>query len=464
MTDASRLQASDPAAAEAAFRELLVAHPTETAVIVSLARCLHAQGRTGEALDAMRQAIAIAPKASLFNDLGVLELAAENRAAAIDAYRRAIELEPAYALALFNLADVLADSGCATEAIDVYRRGLAAEPNSVEGHVGLAVALVRMGDAAAAVAECGAALAWSPDNVPALHAMAVAQAKLGNISAAILWERRAVALRPQFAKGWHALGNFLDDAGQLEEAASAYRQALAIDAALVEAEYDLASLTGSDAPPSMPRSYTERLFDDFAPTFERRLVEELEYQVPAALRELVDANLPSPGRKLEILDLGCGTGLVGKQFRDIAARMTGVDVSTAMLAEANAAGVYDELVCEDVVTHMSRNESRFDLILAADLFIYIGDLDPLFAAAARALKPGGWMAFSIETIEGRPFELRRTRRYAHSLSYITELTARHGLTTVASRPVAVRRGEGGTVAGHVILLACPEPTTFQSRS
>lgn len=448
---AERLCSSDPSAAERELRRLMAEYPRETAVLSSLARLLHRQRRTAEAIPLMQAATEIAARPSLFNDLGSLQLAAGNRAAAIAAYRRAVQLDPKYTLGLFNLADVLSESGDLPEAIDLYRRALAIDSSSVDGHVGLAIALVRSGNATAAVAACRSALALASDKVPVLHAMAIAQSKSGDLRSAITIEQAALAQRPEFAKGWHALGNMLDDAGDADQAASAFQQALTLDPSLVEAEYDLAALTGTAPPPAMPRAYVQRFFDDFAPIFERRLVGELEYHVPEALRDLVESHL-SGGAKLDIVDLGCGTGLVGKQFRDLAARLTGIDLSTAMLAAAEKSGVYDELHRGDVTEFLAARPSAYDLILAADLFIYIGELDGLFCAAQSSLRSGGRFAFSIETIKDRRFALRRTRRYAHSLAYIADLARRNRFATVDLRPLSIRRGEEGMVNGHVFLL------------
>src|SRR5260221_10789904 len=165
----------------------------------------------------------------------------------------------------------------------------------------------------------------------------------------------------------------------MDQGRSAYRRAREFDPILVEATYDLPALTDAIPPPAMPRIYVTGLFDDFAPTFERRLVAELDYRVPEALREAVALHLPSSAAtRIDVLDLGCGTGLVGKQFRDLAGRITGVDLSTVMLAAARAAGVYNELICDDVIDYMAATDSRFDLVLAADLFIYVGELEELF--------------------------------------------------------------------------------------
>lgn len=451
--EAARQQARDPQRAEQTLRDLLAEHPNETIVLVRLARLLHQVGRAAEAIPFMKRAVEIAPKAPLFNDLGSLLLAAGDRAAAIDAYQNSLKLDPNYALGCLNLADVLAESGRILEAIECYRRVISLEPSSVDGRVGLAAAFLRLGDPPAALAECRAALAIDSGHVGALHAMAIALAKTADLPGAITCARTLIVQKPQFAKGWHTLGNLLDDAGDVEQATSAYLRALEIDPGLIEAGYDLAALTGSIAPPAMPRPYVTRLFDDFAPTFERRLVAELDYRVPEALREAVAQHLPSSAATaLDVLDLGCGTGLVGKQFHDLAGRITGVDLSTVMLAEARAAGIYTELVCDDVIDYMTATDSRFDLVLAADLFIYIGGLDELFAASRRVLRPGGLLAFSIERIEGSNYSLRRTRRYAHSLAYVGDLAGRHSMTILEMRPTAIRRGDGGRVDGHIIVL------------
>jgi predicted TPR repeat methyltransferase len=449
----ARQQARDPQAAEQMLRSLMVEHPNETIILVRLARLLHQVGRAAEAVPLMKRAVEIAPRAPLFNDLGSLLLAAGDRAAAIDAYQSSLKLDANYALGCLNLANVLAESGRLPEAIEFYRRVISLDPSSVDGRVGLAVALLRIGDPPAAHAECRAALAIDSGHVGALHATAIALAKTADLPGAIGCARALLFQKPQFAKGWHTLGNLLDDAGDVEQATSAYRRALEIDPESVEASYDLAALTDAIPPPAMPRPYVTRLFDDFAPTFERRLVADLDYRVPEALREAVAPHLPSSAATaLGVLDLGCGTGLVAKQFRDLAGHITGVDLSTVMLAEARAAGSYDELVCDDVIDYMTANESRFDLVLAADLLIYIGELEEFFAAARRVLRPGGMMAFSIETIEGSNYSLRRTRRYAHSLAYIGDLAGRHSFSILETRPTAIRRGDGGRVDGHIIVL------------
>jgi predicted TPR repeat methyltransferase len=448
----NRQEVEDPAGAETALRGLLSEQPDQPVVLARLARLLHRLKRIEEAIPLMQGAAQIAPSAAAFNDLGSLYIAVGALQSAIDAYRTAVRLDPRYALGHINLADALAETGGIQEAIAEYRTALSVDPASIDGHVGLAVALLRAGDAATAVAECRRALSVDSSRVQAWHVMAIALGKSGDRQAAIAAERKALALDVGFAKGWHALGNFLDEAGEIDQATSAYQRALDLDCSLVEASYDLAALSAAPPPPQMPPNYVIRLFDDFAATFERRLVEELKYCVPEALRAVVARHWPMPPPTgLDVLDLGCGTGLVGRQFRDVARCLTGIDLSTGMLAEATRTGIYDRLVCEDAVQYLTTAGERVDLILAADLFIYIGDLTELFAAASAILRAGALFAFSIETQQER-YVLRRTRRYAHSLEYIRELADLNSLPVLETDRVELRQGDDGPVAGHVVVL------------
>ena len=452
LTAIGRQETEDPVGAEAAMRRLLDEHPRESAILVRLARLLHRLGRVDEAIPLMRKAADIARSPATLNDLGSLYLAAGDWAAAIDEYQSAIRLDPRYVLARINLADTFAETGRMREAIEVYRAALSIDPASIDVHLGLAVALLRIGDSAAALAECRAALDVDSNNVQAWHVLAVTLGKSGDRLGAIAAEREALARNAEFAKGWHALGSLLDDAGEIGQAASAYRKALDLDPSLVEASYDLAALSAAPPPPQMPPGYVTRLFDDFAATFERRLVDELKYCVPEALRAAVARSWPfQPPKDLDILDLGCGTGLVGKQFRDVARRLTGVDLSPGMLAEAQRSGVYDRLIGDDVVHYMATDDGQYDVILAADLLIYIGDLGELFAASAASLRTGGLFAFSIETQQQR-YVLRRTRRYAHSLGYIGELAGSHRFELLETRPIFLRLGNEGPVEGHLVVL------------
>jgi predicted TPR repeat methyltransferase len=175
--------------------------------------------------------------------------------------------------------------------------------------------------------------------------------------------------------------------------------------------------------------------------------------VPEHLFETVVA--VAPGRKFDILDLGCGTGLCGVLFRPLAGKMTGVDLSPAMIAKAEARGIYERLHTGDLVAAMRDCGDSFDLILAGDTFVYVGDLGAVFDAAAEALRPGGLFVFSLERHEGEGFVLHSKVRFAHSLAYIRGLSRVHRLTEIEAREITLRKSGPDEVAGWVVVLQKP---------
>ena len=154
-----------------------------------------------------------------------------------------------------------------------------------------------------------------------------------------------------------------------------------------------------------------------------------------------------------MLDLGCGTGLCGMPFRDIVKRLTGVDLSPRMIRKARERGIYDELLLGDLLTPLQGRDARYDLIVAADVFIYVGDLSAIFAACKIALRPGGLFAFSTEHEADAPsYVLRTSGRYAHPTEYIRTQAHEVGLTEFSIEQAIIRQEEGNPVAGQIFVF------------
>lgn len=194
-----------------------------------------------------------------------------------------------------------------------------------------------------------------------------------------------------------------------------------------------------------PAAYVEALFDDFAERFDHQLVEMLGYRAPELLADLVAT------RRTQfegILDLGCGTGLAAPALARFGGKLTGVDLSSAMLAKAAERGGYDALVRSEAVDFLKQHPASFDLIVAADVLIYFGDLTALFAAAAEALVPGGLLAVSTELGE-TGWKLLPTARYAHGDDYIASA---RGFQIVARHEIALRRETTSMTVGCLYVL------------
>lgn len=216
------------------------------------------------------------------------------------------------------------------------------------------------------------------------------------------------------------------------------------------ASYLLDALTGGGANDRAPAAYVVETFDAFADAFDGKLVKILGYDVPEKLGALV-RTLAVDGHLHDTLDAGCGTGLCGPLLRPLSRELVGVDLSPRMLAKAAERGVYDSLVCEDLVGFLARSSGRFDLMTAADVLIYFGDLTSLFAGAATVLRPGGLLAVSVELWPGDGWHLHTTGRFAHSTSHV-RASAKAAFTEVAFTETRIRLDVGEAVRGALLVF------------
>jgi predicted TPR repeat methyltransferase len=437
--------------AEALCRLVLAEAGDQADLWRRLASVLDRVGRTGDACAALQRALALDPaNAECLHALGTTHQALGDLHAASECLQRALALDPANATACLCLADALMDMHHYEQALATYRRALALRSPFPEAHHNLAAALLHLGQVDAAVTECRQAIAERPGHAPALNTLGVALARSGRREEALAALQQAVYHQPHYANAYHNLGNVLDQAGHVDQAIHAYRAALAINPGLEEARYDLAALGEGPPPPCTPRAYVMRLFDTYSTSFDQHLVEQLDYHVPELLYEAVIQTGPASG--LDVIDLGCGTGLVGKVFRGLARRLIGVDVSPGMIHQAERRQVYDQLLLDDVIAYLRARQEPCDLVLAADVFIYLGDLTPVFAAVARLLRPRGLFAFSLETTDRGDYVLQAHRRYAQSPAYIQRLADHFALATAALGPVKLRRHESGDAQGQIVVL------------
>ena len=187
-------------------------------------------------------------------------------------------------------------------------------------------------------------------------------------------------------------------------------------------DYLMKAIAGEPSLDRSPPGYIVEYFDSFAEGFDAKLAGVLGYEVPEKLCSLVREATPA-NRKYDALDAGCGTGLCGPLLRPMANQLIGVDLSPKMLEQAAKRGVYDQLVCEELAAFLNRSPGHFDLAVAADVVVYMGDLAPLFGAAAVAIRAGGLLAFSTESWTGETYRLQPSGRFTHSAEYVRAVAA-----------------------------------------
>jgi predicted TPR repeat methyltransferase len=332
-----------------------------------------------------------------------------------------------------------------------FTASLALLPGRVSTLTNLGAVRLKLGQTEDAAGLLEEALAQEPDNVEALRHQAAAQAQLGRHEQALATIDRALHLQPTPA-GWTLRGSILRTLGRGAEAADAYRAAAAHGGDSELNRFFLASLAGGTAPPHAPREYVESLFDGYAADFEPHLVQVLKYRGPEIL---VEGLGPAP-RFEAALDLGCGTGLCGPLLRPLARQLHGVDLSGKMVERARAIGCYDEVVHADVVDFLQATALQYDLVIAADVFVYIGALEQVFTHLARVLRPGGRCCFSIELAPpGHDVLLQASMRYAHGAGYILKLAQHSGFEISATAERPIREDGGVPIPGLFAWLVRP---------
>jgi predicted TPR repeat methyltransferase len=285
-------------------------------------------------------------------------------------------------------------------------------------------------------------------------------ASRGDLSAAADLFAQAVEAAPGFAAGWFALGETRAKLGDRAAAAAAFREALRLDPRDSHgAALHLARLGAADPDGAMSPSYVRTLFDQYAPRFDAALMEGLAYRGPERLLDAVARAraLSAEAQFGTMLDLGCGTGLAGAAFRHQVRHITGVDLSPGMIAQARAKGIYDRLETGELMEFLAAERAarwRYDLVIAADIFVYLFDLVPVVRSVANVLSPGGLFAFTVETHGGDGVDLGDKLRYRHGAAHVRAAVAAGPLQLLELASVATRIESGGTVPGLLAVATC----------
>ena len=244
--------------------------------------------------------------------------------------------------------------------------------------------------------------------------------------------------------------NALMKIGEFSAALNSYSAAISIDPKIPEALHFIDALACNQSK-KPPPGYVEKLFDNYASSFEKSLVIDLGYKIPDIAANLIRKADPYES-SISVLDLGCGTGLFGEKVSDLCKRLDGVDASYSMLMEAQKKDAYDDLKHSDIEEYLAKNIIEFDYFVANDVFIYLGDLDNLFGLIKEKNKSGGKLLFTIELNNSDTFQLEKTGRYSHSREYIQLVSDKHGFCVLHSEDLNIRKETEGAVLGVLYIL------------
>ncbi|MEP6739121.1 MAG: tetratricopeptide repeat protein [Caldimonas sp.] len=367
-------------------------------------------------------------------------------------YREILQAMPESFHALHMLGVLLGQRNDLARSERLLAEAVRIEPKAATAHANLGYTLGLRGRTSEAMASYERALSLQPDNTRALKGRGLILCQLRRPEEALACYEHLLRLEPDYADGWIMKGEAFSQLRRNEESIASYRKALEFDNVSNpdKVRYMLAALDGEAVPDAAPLEYIREVFDRYADTFDRHLVVRLRYRAPELLMEQLRPALPED--TIDVLDLGCGTGLCGPLLKPLARSLTGLDASPKMLEAASKKRLYDILIPGEITAWLAAQHRSFDLIVSTDVFIYIGDLAPVFAGARRALRAGGLFAFSTEAGEGAGVRLQKSLRYAHSATYLERLAAEGGWRTESLTRCVLREERRQDVAGFLVVL------------
>lgn len=425
---------------------------TSPDLTLTIAQTHKAMGDGAQARESLLQLSRTTPGyAPVWVELGHLERQAEHYPEAAQHYERAARIRPTPGT-LFNLAHCLYAADRVEPACKLYHDLLVQDPDNPLIHNNLGRLYERIGQLESAEGHLRRAVDLQPGR-------AIPHCNLGRVlygqdryQEAREEFDRAIAADPEYFEGHFGRGQSLCELGEIEAAIASFKTAHRLKPDLTEAKYYIASLSGQAASEAVRHDYVAGLFDQYAEKFDHELVNRLKYSGPEHILQAVQAILPADASAYDILDLGCGTGLCAPLLRPMAKRLVGVDLSSKMIDKARARNLYDELAVDDATAFMARAPRLYDLVIAADVFVYIGDLSATFDAARLTLRPAGYFVFSTETSPGDGFKVRGSGRHSHSKQYIHDLANRTGFDHMHEVDFDIRLEYGKPLAGTIYVL------------
>jgi predicted TPR repeat methyltransferase len=401
----------------------------------------------------------------------------------LEYYEKAAEIDPNFEEPLFNSGLLYKQLGQYHQAIDYFKKLIIINPSNIDLYLHLVEAYINLDKIALAVKTLEIVIKLKPGYAEVHNNLANLYKKQGKIDLALIFYKNAIDLKPELEEAHNNLGITYMELGKVIDAINHYqiatklnnefhfaycnlgiaykeigdnvsaiksfKKALEIQPDYAEPIHMLNILNGftSIAP---PQKYVEKLFDDFSTKFDKTL-KELNYKLPFIVNELIRGLDNNIIKYNKAIDLGCGTGLAGNDLRSICKNLTGIDLSKKMLEEARKLKIYDNLIAGDIVKILNSSSLSYDLFIALDVLIYIGEVGSIFKSVRERCNKNAIFIFSVEVQNNDGYSLLKTGRYSHSESYILN-NAFNLFKLKDSREVILRKEKGKNIDGKIFIF------------
>lgn len=453
---------------------------------LQLAKEYKLKGMLDESRDVLLALIEAHPDLAIaYNNLGGIYFSQKQYQDSIDSYQKALDFQPDLLESYYNLGLAFSRLNRLKEAALAYESLLSIKEDHTASMFQLGCLWMQQGnyqksnDFFLKVNE-----AWK-DHPETKTNIATCYLKLGSLTAARQYYLEAAALLPNDTQILFNLGVISVQLGNLQEAVYYYQQVIHIDAAHLEAQQNLGFiflvtknkqaalkhfsevlrlqpdnkavshtihiLTQDRQVRHSPKEYIQSLFDSYADHYDQHLTKALHFQVPQLLRDAFE-NIAGHHYRGAVLDVGCGTGLSGALFKPFATHLSGVDLSFNMLALAKQKHIYDDLYQADIASFLKEHKAQYDVVVASDVLVYMGDLSDIFSSFRAAIKPTGHVVFNAEISKTENYELTESGRFIHTKDYLDALIAENGFMILYYDTGVLRMQDQESVLGHVYVL------------
>lgn len=468
------------------FKKALALNPESPVLCNNLARTYYLQENFEQSSDYYKKAIALKEDYTdaLFN-FSILLIRLNQQNKAIEKLNATLQHNPYHSPAASQLGQLYLEKKEFEKAKYFFLKCLSINPEHVESHHGLGLIELSEKNLEKAIAYFEKTLELDFYHPEARYHLATAYIEKKDQPKALQYYMQQLEVKPDIDV-YYNVGVLLSYQERLQESLPYFNAVLSIDKnhlnthlnlgaiylklddysnAIIhyqaaqqivpqdpEINYILTAITGAGTPDRPPSEYIQDLFDQYAPHYDQHLKNYLHYQLPNLFYKTLKENVDVPDTlQWKIIDLGCGTGLCGEKLKEWAKELVGIDLSQQMLAAAFHKNIYDRLENKDIHEALL-TESPAHLIVAADVFTYLGDLSSILACCSQALMNQGYLLFSVEKAHEGPYILQKNMRYAHQKDYIKKLSKDFKFNILLAEEIILRNQNNSGVKGYQFLL------------
>lgn len=460
---AAQAEAGQFIGAAEAFERTIKILPSHLAALTNLGRVYNSLKNHQQAIAPLKQALTLNPSyhpAAIQLVTAFIALQKLEEAEKISSMLH--KAEPLNVESLLLLGMIRKFQNKYDDAIIYYDKALSIQPDAISVLINKGLVLQAMGKVDDAIKLFQTVTKQAPTLAQIWHILAMAWLAKADLKQAIPCFEKAFELNPIDVELGVQLAKAYRHVGRTSECETVCKKVLETDPDNAEALFfqnAYSKQASHETLDRIPAEVTRQMYkgksempSSLGKSFNDSLTTTLEYKAPEVLNMAVRDQFGTVSKKIDVLELGCGSGLCGSKFSDIANLLIGTDISPDMLAGAKEKNAYSELYDADLIDALDNYESTFDLIIAMDVLCFFGDLTDIFNRCKRALKEHGIFGFSVvKPKSDAVFELQTYGHFVHSLVHLEQVAESTGFKQVFVEELPLRREMNEDQYGYVCL-------------